>query len=380
MTNVLETLLEKRWILKSSDKALYYQCRDSLGEVRRFAVEKMGCQIVENSLLVKIEKIPAKPENYMGIGCFDSVMEYVLLCMMLMFLEDKEPEEQFILSQLTEYIASNIPDGNIDWTLYTQRRQLVKVLRYAAKTGLIRITDGSDDMFMDTVLGEVLYENTGTSKYFMRNFSKDIMAYAKPQDFEESDWFEMNEDRGIVRRHRVYKRLLFSLGMYREEETDEDFEYLKYYGRRLEDDLERIFDCQLHIHRTSAYLILGDGCKMGREFPANNMMSDMLLLCAGLIREQVDKGKIVPLADETIRISEVNFDQMVRTVKEKYGNGFTKSFREMASLEFVKTLKEELCKMNFIRMEKERHEIVIFPIIAKMTGRFPDTFLNKGEV
>lgn len=45
MTNVLETLLEKRWILKSSDKALYYQCRDSLGEVRRFAVEKWDARL-----------------------------------------------------------------------------------------------------------------------------------------------------------------------------------------------------------------------------------------------------------------------------------------------------------------------------------------------
>lgn len=377
MTNVLETLLEKRWILKSSDKALYYQVRDSLGEVRRFAVEKMGCQIVENSLLVKMEKIPAKPENFMGIGSFGSVMEYVFLCIMLMFLEDKEPEEQFILSQLTEYIAGNVPEGNVDWTLYTKRRQLVKVLRYAAGTGLIRITDGSDDMFMDTDSGEVLYENTGTSKYFMRNFTKDIMGHTKPQDFEESDWFEMNEDRGIVRRHRVYKRLLFSLGMYRDGEADEDFEYLKYYGRRLADDLERVFDCQLHIHRTSAFLVLGEDSKMGREFPANNMMSDMLLLCTGEIREQVEKGKMIPHADETIRVSEVIFDQLIRTVKEKYGQGFTKAYREMASLEFVKILKDEMEKLNFIRKEEERHEIFILPVVAKMTGRFPDTFLDK---
>ena len=55
----LEALLEKRWILKTEDKELYYKVRDSIGEIRRFATDKMGCQVIENSLLVKMEKIPA---------------------------------------------------------------------------------------------------------------------------------------------------------------------------------------------------------------------------------------------------------------------------------------------------------------------------------
>ena len=42
----LDTLLRKRWILKSEDKELYYKVRDELGEIRQFASEKMGCQIV----------------------------------------------------------------------------------------------------------------------------------------------------------------------------------------------------------------------------------------------------------------------------------------------------------------------------------------------
>ena len=111
------------------------------------------------------------------------------------------------------------------------------------------MTDGSDDLFMDEQAGEVLYENTGASRYFMRSFSKDIMDYGRPSDFEESDWFGVDEDRGLARRHRVYKKILFSVGMYREEGTEEDFEYLKYYGRRLSEDLEQCFDCQVHIHK-----------------------------------------------------------------------------------------------------------------------------------
>ena len=57
----LEILLNHRWVLKAEDKELYYRVRDEIGEIRKFASEKMGCQITENALLVKMEKIPAVP-------------------------------------------------------------------------------------------------------------------------------------------------------------------------------------------------------------------------------------------------------------------------------------------------------------------------------
>ena len=84
--NELELLLNKRWILKSDDKELYYKVRDSIGNIRKFATEKLGCQVIENSLLVKMEKIPAKPEIYMGIEEFTSKEGYAYLCILLMFL------------------------------------------------------------------------------------------------------------------------------------------------------------------------------------------------------------------------------------------------------------------------------------------------------
>ena len=95
----LEVLLSKRWILKSRDKEMYYKLRDALGELRKFTTEKMGCQIIDNSLLIKMEKIPVIPESFMGIQKFSSKEEYAYLCILLMFLEDRDAQEQFIISQ-----------------------------------------------------------------------------------------------------------------------------------------------------------------------------------------------------------------------------------------------------------------------------------------
>ena len=373
----LELLLNRRWILKSEDKELYYKVRDSIGEIRKFATEKMGCQVLENSLLVKLEKIPAIPEPFMGIGEFTSKEEYAFLCVLLMFLEDNDAEEQFILSQLTEYIAANMPGETVDWTMFTSRRKLVKVLRYAVSQRILKVTDGSDDLFMDGEAGEVLYENTGASRYFMRSFSRDIMDFGKPEDFQESEWFEMDEDRGIARRHRVYKRLLFSVGMYRETGAEEDFEYLKYYGRRLAEDLEQNFECRVHIHRGSAFLMMGEDCHMGTAFPGNNAVSDILLLCCARIRENVRQGIWKPGKEETIRVGNLEFEQMLKSVKKDFGSGFTKNYREMPDGEFVKEVLAQMELWTFLK--REAQEIVIYPSAGKMAGGYPEDYTGGRD-
>lgn len=191
----LEILLNHRWVLKAEDKELYYCVRDEIGEIRKFASEKMGCQITENALLVKMEKIPAVPERFMGILEFTSKEEYAFLCMLLMFLEDAP--EQFILSQLTEYISTNMPAGAVDWTLYGNRRRLIKVLRYGVSQKLIQITDGSDDVFMDKEDGEVLYENTGASRYFMRNFSRTLWNIRSQRIFRKATGLNWTRTGGL---------------------------------------------------------------------------------------------------------------------------------------------------------------------------------------
>lgn len=375
----LEILIRNRWVRKADNKELYYKIRDAAGEIRKFATEKMGCQLIENSLLVKLEKIPAVPESFMGIQDFTSGEEYAFLCMLLMFLEDKDAQEQFILSSLTEYIEAEYPGDAVDWTLYTHRRHLVKVLRFAVKEGIIRVTDGSDESFMDTSTGEVLYENTGASRYFMRNFSRDILDYSEPEDFEESDWFSMDEEKGIARRHRVYKGLIFSVGMYRDERSEGEFEYLKYYGRRLSEELEQLFDCQIHIYRGAAFMMLGEACDIGAVLPDNNVLSDIMLLVCGKIRENVQSGCWQPQKNDCISISSAAFRQFLKEIKARFNCCFTKNYREMPEGEFVREITKVMETWMLIRENPQSHEIVIYPACAKISGVYPKEYMSHSE-
>ena len=132
--NVLEILLNRRWILKSRDRELYYQVKEKLasGEEKKFLREKLGYQVIVNPYLIKVEKMPAVPENWMGILDFKEPVEYVFFCLVLMFLEEKEAEEQFVLSELTEYVQSQYEGEQIDWTVpssYDQGDEILYCLR-----------------------------------------------------------------------------------------------------------------------------------------------------------------------------------------------------------------------------------------------------------
>ena len=113
----LEKLLENYWIIKDDDKDLYYSVKDSLPEYKNFLNEKLGYHVIINPNLIKLEKLPGISEPWMGIQEFESTMEYAFLCLLLMFLEDMEREEQFVLSNITEFIQGNFSkDEKVDWT------------------------------------------------------------------------------------------------------------------------------------------------------------------------------------------------------------------------------------------------------------------------
>ncbi|MDF2472327.1 MAG: hypothetical protein K0R21_109 [Anaerocolumna sp.] len=372
--NILEELMNERWIVKAKDKDKYYYIKDNIGELKKFLAEKLGYHIFVTPAMIKLEKIPGKAENWMGVEDFTDPIEYGFLCIILMFLEDKEAEEQFVLSQLTEYISSKYQDAEIDWTKYHTRRQLIHVIKFCLKNSLFTIDDGTEEEFSSNYEAEALYANTGLSRYFMRNFTTDIMGYSKPKDFENSEWMDMNQDRGFARRHRVYRRILMSMGVYSEGTEDEDFVYIKHYRNMIENDLEQYLDCNLQVHKTSAYLVIGKDGELGRTFPENNTLSDIILLFHNMIRQKVTQGILNASVDENMDMSLAGFEQLINEFRQKYRSGFIKTYRDKTSGEFTELLKKYMIFMEMIQIDLIHNQVTIRPIVGKITGQYPEDY------
>ena len=374
----LEILLENFWIVKEKDKALYYRIKDAYPKFKPFLEEKLGYKLLITPYVIKLQKLPGKAESWMGIQGFEDVLEYAFLCMLLVFLEDKGPEEQFVLSQITEFIEGAFPeDTKVDWTLYTHRRYLVKVMRFAQEMHLIKLDDGTDHSFISTIDAEVLYENTGLSKYFVQNFTGNVLSYDSLEDIEKGEWLDLDRDRGRIRRNRVYRRLFMAPAVYAEGADDPDYLYIKNYRNMLQKDVADILDSELHIHKNGAFVVLDESKHFKDVFPSNKNISDIVLQLNGLIRELLDKGEISSHQDDSITISISKFESMLTLCSERYSHGWSKEYREMRPAKLYEEVTAYMQSFSMLTMQPVQKEITLLPLTGKMTGKYPLDF--QGE-
>ncbi|SHK52913.1 TIGR02678 family protein [Paramaledivibacter caminithermalis] len=375
----LDILLENYWIIKDEDKELFYRIRDSIKELRPFITDKLGYQAIITPQLIKLEKIPGKPEDWMGIEVFEDRMEYSFLCLLLMFLEDKGREEQFLLSELTEYIEGIFPgDDKVDWTLYRHRRYLVKILRFALDIGMINLNDGDEQSFTNSRDTEVLYENTGVSKYFVRNFTGNILLYNSLEDLENDEWTDIDKDKGRIRRNRVYRRLIMAPAVYSEGADDPDYLYIKNYRNMIQNDIEKYLESDLHVHKNGAFLILNDNKNYKKSFPENKTISDIALQMNSIIIEKVKDGSLSKMENDVIKISIHSFEKLVMELKNKYSLGWSKEYREMRLNKLCGEIIKYMKNCCFIELDGI-NELKIMPLAGKIIGKYPKDFNSSSE-
>lgn len=358
-------LLSKRWIVKAKEPILYLQIKDQLKKLSQFFNDRFNYDIIVKPLMIKLEKIPGRSEPWMGIQEFKDVMDYQLFCYVLVFLEDKENEQQFMLSELTEFIQANIVEAQLDWTSYSNRRQLIRVLKYCVEVAIISITDGNDDQFTNNENAEVLYENTGLSRYYARNFYSEINTLNSVDDFINLSWFEGDQDRGKVRANRVYRRLVLSAGVYEEVDDNEDFVYIRNYKNQIVNDFSNILPTKLHVHKTSAYLTFED-YKEKEYFPHTNAVDETILCLMSSLRKYCMKRII----DESEIVNfEINdFEKIIKKEITKIMPNLSKSFQDKPLNVLVDELILKMKLYGFIKQDQE--QVAVYPIIGKINGEY----------
>ena len=372
---IVDMMLENYWILKDNDKDAYYYAKDNISKAREFFAEKLGYQVMVNPALIKLEKLPGIPECWMGVDGFEDKMEYAFLCMLLMFLEDKPKGEQFLLSQLTEYIEGVFSgDEKVDWTLYRHRRFMIKVIKLALDIGMIRLNDGNESDFASDGFAEALYENTGVSVYFMRQFTGDFMSYGSVEDIMGDEWSHIDTERGRIRRNRVYRRLVMSPAVYREEGDDSDYGYIKNFRGAVQSDVEDKLSAQLHVHKNAAFVVLPQNKGYRGVFPQNSALSDIALQMNSMIIENVNDGTFNVKNDDVIVISQHEFTELVKELKKRFQRGWSKEFRDMGAENLHGRIVEYMKSFSMIRIEEYTGDVHIMPICGKVEGSYPKDF------
>ncbi|HHT04974.1 MAG TPA: TIGR02678 family protein [Hydrogenispora sp.] len=373
-----EVLLENFWIIKEQDKDLYQQVKNMLPALKPVIENKLGYRLVVTPYFIKMEKIPGRAEEWMGIPGFDQSLEYALLCLLLVFLEDYGAQEQFILSQVTEFLQSTFPgEEKVDWTLYRHRLSLVKVLNFAVEIGLIKVDYGENNTFASEPETEVLYESTGLSRYFARNFTQNILSCQSWRDLEREERFDLDPDRGALRRYRVYRRLLLSPAIIPAGSDDPDFLYLKNFRQVIERDLQELVGGSLHIHKSAALLVLDAEKNFRDTLPDQKVISGIAIQVCTELRRLVEAGELTPGIDDMVLIARDQLEKVIDTCRELYSAGWSKEFRELPA---DRLYQELITYMNsFTLLETvNKQEIRILPTAGKFSGAYPEDF-GGGE-
>jgi len=375
-----EKLLENYWFIKDINEDEYNNIKNDITEeTQSFIKNKLGYRLIINPYVIKLEKVPGIPKPFMGISEFETKLEYMFLALILIYLEEKSRGEQFILSELIDYIQNiiveiDLDDIKIDFTKYSHRKSMVKVLKFIKEMGFIKLYDGDENKFAENIENDILYEVTGVSKYFTRNFSSNITECNSYTDIYEKEQLGLEQDKGIERRQRIYKRLFTENVVYKEETEDQDYDYIRKYRGAINQDIDRMLESTLEVHKNGAYILLVENKNFKNTFPSNKGISDVVLFVNTEIRNKIEEEQYRPDINDLIHISNIQMLNIIRDVKQKFQKGFSKEYREMEEERLLQEVAKYMKEFDMLRENQQTKEFIIMPMCFKIIGKYPKNF------
>lgn len=372
LTKELEYLLNSYWCVKEQNREEYFKIKNNLNYYKDFIQTKLGSRLIVNDRFIKLEKIPSIPKSYMGISNFNDTLEYTILFIILLFLEDKPKQEQFILSNLIDFITNTATTLELDkvpnWNILHHRKCLVNVINHLKELSIIKVVE-ENNIFTEDAKAEALYETTGLSNYYIREFKNNIQDYTSINDYITDEFSNQNEQLGDVRRYKVYRHLLYSLATYTEDLTEFEIDYLRRFRSSINNELNKYTEAELELTKNMAVLLYDPITREKFDFPNNKAIADITLLVNNNILTKVD-NKLLPLnQDETITISKESLSRIIKEVKQEYSSYFSKNYQDMPLDNFIKEVISYLKEYDMIRDNDLGYKI--YPIVSKLTGYIP---------
>lgn len=381
ITKELEYLLNNYWCVKEQNPKEYFNIKNNLDYYKDFIQTKLGSRLIVNDRFIKLEKIPAVPKSYMGLSNFTDTLEYVILFIILLFLEDKPKLEQFILSNLIDFITSTATTLELDnipnWNILHHRKCLVNVINHLKELNIIKIVE-ENNLFTEDAKAEALYETTGLSNYYIREFKNNILEYIDLNDYVSDEFNNQSDNIGDVRRYKVYRHLLYSLVAYTEDLTEFEIDYLRRFRASINNELDKYTEAELELTKNMAILLYDPITREKFDFPNNKAISDIVLLINHKILELADNQELELNQDETITISKEYLSRLIKEIKQENLPYLGKNYKDMSIDNFIKEVISYLKEYDFIRDYELGYKI--YPSVSKLTGYIPKDTIEQLEL
>ena len=367
----IDLLLNNFWITKDEKREEYYFLKQNQYKIKDFINKNLGNKLIIHNNFIKLEKIPAKPNINMGIASFQSPFDYVLLFLLLLFLEDKTKGDRFILSSLIESIkniAVTLKLNNIpDWNLSSNRKSLIRVLNFLEESYVIILNERQTIKFEDDINAEALYEATGLANYLIPTFDADINTFNQASDFLKYE--EENINFQDMRRYKVYRHLLYTPAVHKIDLTNLEEDYLKKMHKVIENEIKENIDMEVEITKNLSLIYAPENTIQKEYFPNTKKISDIVLLLNQEIIDFAKVNNINLIEDESFKISKSDFKKIIEKLRQNKKDYFSKNILDLSFEKYYQEVLTVLINFNFIKEDEE--EIIVLPMIYRFLGKTP---------
>lgn len=360
-------LMENSWVIRSKDRSLYGEIKREVSKNKKFISESLGWRLIINDRIIKIEKIPSNAKSFMGISEFTNIRDYCMLCVLLNFLEDKDEEEQFLLSEIVAKIELDLKkDINIDFTNFSHRNSLIRVLNFASAKGMLIEYEKEFDL-SHKIGEEILYENTGLSRYFATNFEYIIEDFNSYKDFEKKQFEDLESEKGHLRTNRVYRNLVCTPMVHWDNGNNADAVYIKNHRQWISKNLSNIIGGELHLHKNSAFFLANETENFGSLHPNSKIVSEIIASICSEIRIMIEDNKLNLDYSDCTEMTLEDFDKIILSCVEKNKDLWTKEYKSMKFEKLKSEIIEYMTSWMFISYEDK---VKIYPSVGKITGYY----------
>lgn len=367
----LESLLNNFWILKDEKRELYYSIKRHQEQLREFTSKNLGSKLIIHDSFIKLEKIPAYATINLGINSFKEPTDYSFLCLLLLFLEDKTKGTYFTLSSLIDYVKNtsvalelnNVPD----WTLSKYRKSLVRAIDFLVSIGAINLKDESKASFKEDESAEALYSSTGLSNYVMRIFNNEIYSYTEEKDFVKDEWVYQDENKGEVRKYKVYRNLIYTPVTLMKNISENEIDYLKKLRGHLREELMESLGLELEVTKNMAFVYEYESSINKESFPNNKKITDIVLMVNTELLNNIEDKKIILDEYEIGRVSKTFLYDLIIDIKRKKEIYLSKQYKDYTDDVFFKDITDFMEDYSFIKSNNDMYEI--YPSIRIFTSK-----------
>ena len=357
----MQLLLNNFWILKEDDLDNYYKIKRNQHLLRDYINKTLGSRLIIHDRFIKLEKIPAQALESIGLPNFILQTDYIYLCLILLFLEDKTRETYFMLSDLIDYVKNtavalelnNVPN----WTLTKERKSLKRAVNFLEKIKVIKLKDASKDDFSDNENAEALYISTGLSNYVMRMFNNEIFDIKQEEDFIRDEWTYQNDEKGDIRKYKIYRNLIYTPCIYMNDISKSEIDYLKQLRHHISNELSNL-NYELELTKNMALVFENENALTKDSFPNNKRISAIVLIVLTKLYELIKENKIILNEYEIGKISYEDLYNIIINIKNKYNIYLSKTLKDLTDSAFFDNILDILETYTFIRNVDNYYEIL----------------------